>query len=141
MLFLGTGSPAKSLSTKTVNLSTCFCLRNITASFGLSHQTPRCTFQKTQSTSRGSLILWVKCFADFARSNLSWSKYESLMQADMYRVTSSFLRIGVRLPSNTNFSCGSSRGALTVCVFALNPDSPMSAACLKSSSMSKYYPI
>ena len=34
-LFLETGSPAKSLSTKTMILSTCFCLRNLSAALGL----------------------------------------------------------------------------------------------------------
>ena len=46
MLFLETGSPAKSLSTKTVILSRCFSLRNLSAASGRSHQIPRCTFQR-----------------------------------------------------------------------------------------------
>ena len=55
--------------------------------------------------------------------DLAWTKYESLMHADMYRVVSSFLA--------SNISCSFSRGDLTVLVFALDPDSlMMSAACL-----------
>ena len=95
-------------------------------------------FKGTKSHSRGSLILWAKCFAVSARSNLSWARYASLMQADLYRVASSFFRIGLRLPSNTCLSCGFSRGVLTALVFVLHPDSlMMSGACLKSSSISK----
>ena len=55
--FLETGSPATPLSTKTVILSTCSCLRS-----GI------------KSNSRGSLILWAKCFAVSARSSLCWAK-------------------------------------------------------------------
>ena len=81
---------------------------------------------------RGSLILWAKCFAVSARSNLSWAKYESLMKADLYRVASSLFRIGLRLPSNTSLSCSFSRGVITALVFALHPDSlMMSGACLR----------
>ena len=100
--------------------------------FGLSHQISRCTFQRDKVESRGSLILWAKCFAVSARSNLSWARYESLTQADLYRVASSFFRFGLRLPSYTSLSCGFSRGVLTALVFVLHPDSlMMSGACLK----------
>ena len=89
-------------------------------------------FNGTKSNSRGSLILWVKCFAVSARSNLSWAKYESLTQADLYRVASSLFRIGLRLPSNTSLSRSFSRGVLTALVHVLYPDSwMMSGACLK----------
>ena len=82
------------------------------------------------------------CFAVSARSNLSWAKYESLIQADLYLVASSLFRIGLRLPSNTSLSCSFSRGILTVFVFELHPDSlMMSGACLKSGSMYKYCPV
>ena len=61
------------------------------------------------------------------------------MQADLYRVASSFFRIGLRLPSNTSLSCSFSRGVFTASVFVLHPDSlMMSGACLKSVSMSRY---
>ena len=65
------------------------------------------------------------------------------MHADLYRVASSLFKIGLVLQSNTNLSCSfSSRGVLTVLVFALHPDSlMMSGAFLKSSSMSKYCPV
>ena len=103
--------------------------------FGFHHQKSSCTFQWAKSKSRGSLILWAKCFAVSARSNLSWAKFESLIQADLYLVASSLFRIGLRLPSNTSLSCSFSRGVLTVFVFALHPDSlMMSGACLKSGS-------
>ena len=85
---------------------------------------------------------WAKCFAVSARSNLSWAKYESLMQADLYRVSSSLFRIGLRLPSNTSLSCSFFRGVLTAPVFVLHPDSlMMSGARLKSGSMSRYCPV
>ena len=57
----------------------------------------------TKSSSRGSLIRWAKCYAVSTRSNLSWARYDSLIQADPYRVASSFFRIGLHLPSNTSF--------------------------------------
>ena len=57
------------------------------------------------------------------------------MYADLYRVASSFFRIGLRLPANTSSSCSFSCGVITALVFVLYPDSPMmmSGACLKSS--------
>ena len=111
--------------------------------FGLSHQIPRCTFQRNKvEFTRRALILWVKCFAVSARPNLPWAKYESLMQADLYRVASPFFRIGLRLPSNTSLSCSFSRGVLTALVFVLHPDSlMMSGAFLKSGSISRYCPV
>ena len=45
VLFLETGSPAKSLSRKTVILSTCSCLRNRIAAFGFPNKIPYCTLQ------------------------------------------------------------------------------------------------
>ena len=109
--------------------------------FGLSHQIPRRTFQRTKSNSRGSIVLWAKCFAVSARSNLSSARYESLIQADLYLVASSFFRIGLRRPSSTSLSCSFSRGVLTALLFVFQPDSlMMSGACLKSSSMSRNCP-
>ena len=142
LLFLETGSPAKSLSTKTVILSTCFCLQNLSAALGFPTRYRAARFNGMKSNSRGSLILWAKCFAVSARSNLSWPRYESLIQADLYRVASSCFRIGLRLPSNTGLSCSFSHGVLTAIVFVLHPDSLiMSGACLKSGSISKYCPV
>ena len=110
--------------------------------FGFPTRYRAARFNGTKSNSRGSLILWAKCFAVSARSKLSWAKYESLVQADLYRIASSFFRIGLRLPSNTSLSCSFFRGVPTVFVFALHPDPlMMSGTCLKSSSMSKYCPI
>ena len=57
------------------------------------------------------------------RVNLSWAKYESLIQADLYLVVSSFFGIGLRLPSSTSLSCSFSRGVLTALVFVLHLDS------------------
>ena len=133
-----TGS-AKSLSTTTVILSTCFCLRNLSAALGFPTRYRAARFNGTKSSSPSSLMLWTKCFAVSARSNLSWAKYESLVQADLYRVASSFFRIGLRLPSNTSLSCSFTREMLTALVFVLHPDSlMMSGAFLKSGSMSRY---
>ena len=135
-------SPAKPLSTKTVILSTCSYLRNLSAVLGFPTRYRAARFNGTKSNSRGSLILWAKCFAVHARSNLAWARYKSLMQADLYRVASSLFRIGLRLRSNTSLSCTFSLGVLTASVFALHPDSlMMSGACLKSGSMSKYCPV
>ena len=100
-------------------------------SFGFPTRYRAARFSGRKSNARGSLILWAKCLAVSAKSDRSW---ESLMHADLYRASSLF-KIGLFLPSNTNFS----RGVLTVLVFALHPDSlMMSGACFKSSSMSKY---
>ena len=110
--------------------------------FGLSHQIPRLHVSTGQSNSRSSLILWAKCFAVSARSNLSWARYESRMQADLCRVSSSFFRIGLRLQSNTSLSSSFSRGVLTALVFVLHPDSlMMSGACLESGSIPWYCPV
>ena len=40
------------------------------------------------------------------------------MHADLYRVASSFFRIGLFLSSNTNLSANCVRGVITVVVFA-----------------------
>ena len=138
MLFLETGSPAKPLSTKTH-------LVNMFLSALLWAFPPNIALHASNGTikiSRGSLVLWAKCFAVSARSNLSLAKHESLIQADLYHVVSSFFRIGLRLPSNTTLSCSFSRGVLTAPVFVLHPDSlMMSGACLKSGSLSRYCPV
>ena len=132
------GSPTTWLSTKTVILSTCSCLRNLNAALGFPTRHRAARFSGIKSNSRGSLIPWVKCFAVSARSNLSWAKYESRMHGDLYRVASSLFKIGLFLPYHTNLSCSFSRGVLGVLVFALHPDSLMvRGACLKSGSMSK----
>ena len=47
------------------------------------------------------------------------------MHADLYRVASSVFSVGPFLPSDTNLSCQSSRGVLTVLMFALHPESLM----------------
>ena len=65
-----TGSPAKSLLTKTVILSTCFCLRNLSAALGFPTRYRAARFNGTTSNSRGSLILWAKCFAVSATSRI-----------------------------------------------------------------------
>ena len=142
MLFLETGSPAKSLSTKTVILSTCFCLRNLSAALGFPTRYRAARFNGINSNSRGSLILWAKRFVVSARSNLSWARYESFIQADLYRVASHFFIIGLRLPSCTSLSCSVPRGVLNASVFVLHPGSlMMSGACLRPGSISRYCPV
>ena len=63
-----------------------------------------------KSNSRGSLILWATYFA----SILSWAKYESLMDADPFRVASSLFKIGLFQPTNTNLSFSFSRGEFSL---------------------------
>ena len=71
-------------------------------------------------------------FRCFSKIQSVLGKYESLMQADLYRVASSFFRIALRLPSKTSLSCSFSRGAPSALVFVWHPDSLMvSGACLK----------
>ena len=67
MLFLETWSPARSLSTKTVILSTCFCLRYLSAALGFPTKYRAARFNGAKSNSRGSLILWAKGFAFFSQ--------------------------------------------------------------------------
>ena len=142
MLFLETRSPAKSLSTKTVILSTCYCLRNLRAALGIPTRYRAARFNGTKSNSRGSLILWANVLLFQQDPNLSGVKYESLIQADLYILASALFRMGLRLPSNTSLSCSFSRGMLTVLVFVLHPDSlMMSGGCLKCSSISRYCPV
>ena len=54
-----------------------------------------------------------KCFAVSARSDLSWTKNDSLIQADLYRVASSLFRIGLFLSSSTKLMGSFSRCVLT----------------------------
>ena len=63
------------------------------------------------------------------------------MQADLFRVASSFFRVGLFLPSITNLSCNFSRCALTVWVFALHPDSLMMRVHVSSWVKSKHCPV
>ena len=88
-----------------------FLSSNSQRRFGLSHHRAA-RVNGTKSNSRGSLILWAKCFAVSARSNLSRAKYESLMQTDLYPVASFPFRFGLRLRSSTNLSCNFTRGVL-----------------------------
>ena len=138
MFFLDTGSPAKSLSTKTVILSTCSCLRIRVAAFGFPTRYLAARFSGTMSNSCGSLILRAKKSAVSARFSLSRANYDSRTQADLYRVASSFFRIGLFLPSNTTLTCNVPRGVLAASVFALHPDSlTMCDAWRRSGSVSK----
>ena len=130
--FLGDWVARKVLSTKTDHLN----------KVSVFDKCRTARFNGTTSNSRGSLILWAKCFAVLARSNQSWAKCGSLMQADLHMVASSLFKIRLCLPSNTGLSCSFSRGVLTALVFVLHLDSlMMSGACLKSSSMSRYCPV
>ena len=140
MLFLETGSPAESLSTKTVILSTCFCLQNLSAALGFPTRSRAARFKGTKSNSRASLILWAKCFAVSARSNLSGAKYDSLVQADLYLVASLLFRLGLRLPSGTSLSCSFSRGVLTALVFVLHLDSLMMRGCVSQAKFNVQVP-
>ena len=111
--------------------------------FGLSHQTPCCTFQRdTIEFARltHSLGQMFRCFSKI--QSVLGQVMKVSMQADLYRVASSPFRIGLRLPSNASLSCSFSRGVLTALVFVLHPDSlMMSGECLKSGSMSRYCPV
>ena len=121
-------------------LSTCSCLLNGIAALGFPTRYRAARFSGTKSNFCGSLILEATCFAVSARSNLSWARYDRLMQAGLCRAASSLFRIGL-LPSNTNLSCNISHCVLTVLVLALHPDSlMMSGACPKSGAISKNCP-
>ena len=72
------------------------CFRSLSSAWGFSTKCCTASFNGTKSNS---LILWTKCFPVSARSHLSWAKYESLMQADLYRVARFLFRIGLCLPS------------------------------------------
>ena len=104
MLFLQTRSTAKSLSTKTVILSTCFCLRKSQRCFGLSHQIPRRTFQRDE-------IEFTKLAHSPGQTFRCFRKIYSVLgqirksQCTQIGVASSFFRIGLRLPSNASLSC------------------------------------
>ena len=123
MLFLETGAPAKSLSTKAVILSTCSC-RNLNAALGFPDQISRCTFH------------WHN--VEFTRFTQSLG--QMLLGRDMKVSYTQFCCVLHLLSSksdlfyllHTNLSCSFSRGVLAVLVFALM----MSGACLKSGSMS-----
>ena len=139
MPFLETGSPAKSLSSKTVILSICFCLRNLSAALvfppdiALHFSMGQRRIHEARSFSGPNVSL-------FQQNPICM--YESLLQADLYLVASFLFKIGLRLPSNTSLFCSFSRGVLTALVFVLHPDSlMMSGACLKSGSISRYCPF
>ena len=127
-------------STKTVILSTCRRLRNLRTALGFPTRHRAAHLNGTKSNARGSAILWAKCFAVSAGTNLSWARYESLIQADLYLFASSLFRIGLRLPSDTSLSCSFSRGVLTASVFVMHPDSLMMRVRV-SSQVYKHCPI
>ena len=112
--------------------------------FGLSQQIPRYTFQRNR-------VEFTRLARSFSGPSVSLFQQvpiclgpsmKSLMQADLYRVASSFFRIKLRLTSHTSLSCGFFRSVLTAIVFELHPDSlMMSGACLKSGSTSKCSPV
>ena len=96
-------------------------------------------YSGNNSNSRGSLILWAKCFAVSVKSNLSRDKYESLMQADLYRVAFSFFKTGVFFRVTQTYLAIS---LVTVSVFSMHPDSSvLRCASLKSASTSKSCPV
>ena len=110
--FLETGSPAKSLFTKTVILSTDFVFE-ISAPLFFPTRYRAARVNGTKSNSRSSVIPWANVLQFQQKSDLCWAKYESLIHADLYLVASLF-KIRLRLPSNTSLSCSFSRGVLTV---------------------------
>ena len=63
VLFLESGSPPKSLSTKIAIFSACSCLRNSLSVLGVPTRYLAVRFDGTTSNSRGSLILRAKCVA------------------------------------------------------------------------------
>ena len=119
----------KSLSTKTVILSTCFCLRNLSADLGFPTRYRTARFNGTKSSSRGSLILWAKCFAASARSLKVSYKQICILLRHFYSESDSVFRLEpVCL-------------IVSLVVFVFHPDSLMtSGACLTSGSMSRYSP-
>ena len=141
MLFLETGSPAKSLSTKNVILSTCFCLRYLSAALGFPTRYRAARFNGTKSNSRGSHILWAKWLF----------QQDPIYHGPSMKVSCKQICIVVlHLSSESDsvfrltpvLSCSLSRGVLTASVLVLHPDSlTMSGACLQSGSMSRYCPV
>ena len=117
MLFLETGSPAKSLSTKTDLVNMFLSSKSAALGFPTRYRAVsmgESGIHEARSSSGPNVSLFrpdLICLGP---------KYESLMQADLYRVASSFFRIGLRLPSNTCLSCGFSRGVLTALVFVVS---------------------
>ena len=135
MLFLETGSPAKSLSTKTVILSTCSCLRNRYAIRGFPTRYRAARFQRNEielAKFSHSLVQMLRGFCKIQPVFSQLRKSHACRWVTHCIFFFSESDIFSRL--NTNLSCNSSRGVLTDLVFVLHPDSLMT--CLKSGSMS-----
>ena len=136
VLFLETGSTAKSLSTKTGILWACSCLRNRSAT-GFPNPISRCTIQwnKVEFTRLAHSLDHM--FRGFCKIQSVLGQAWKVSYKQMYLVASSVFRIGLRLPSNTSLSC-----SFSLVVFLLRIASlVIGGACLKSGSMSKYCPV
>ena len=139
MLFLETGSPAKSLSTKTVILSTCFCLRNLSAALGFPTRYRAARFQ------RDSQILEARSFSG---ANVSLCLRDPICLGPSMKVSCNLICIVLFHLSSESDSVLRRTPvclvvSLVVCslllVFVLHPDSlMMSGACLRSGSISRY---
>ena len=129
---LETGSPAKSLSTKTVIFVNVFLSSESQRCFGVSHLIPCCTLQWNKVEFSRFTHPLGHMFLLFLQSLVCLgSNRESHMQAELYHVASCLFRTGLFLPSHTDLSCNFSRGVLTVFVFALHPDSLMMTGAVR----------
>ena len=61
-----------------------FLSSNSQCGFGFPNQIPRCTLQMNNVDLRSSVILWAKCFAISAKSNLSWAKSHARRSVSCY---------------------------------------------------------
>ena len=106
--------------------------------FGYRDQIPCCTFQWK------SRILALHLFSspNVCKVQPVWGQTRKSHARRSVSCCIFFFRIGLFLPSNTNFTCIIYRGVLTVLVSTLHPDSSMMrGACLQSNSMSKNCPV
>ena len=139
--FLETWSPAKSLSTKTVILSTCSCPRNRKADLGFPTR-------YRASPEKQSRILAVPSASG---PNALQVLQSPICLGPNKKVSCTQICIVLYLLSSeldsfsrpsTNMSCNFSRDVLTVLLFELRPDSfMMRDACLKSGPMSENCPV
>ena len=128
------------LSTKTVMFVNVFLSSESYCSSGFTDHIPCCTLQWNKvEFSRFTHHFGLNVSALFPQS---WSKQESLMHADLYRVPFSFNRIGLFLPSNTTLSCNVPRGVCTHCLGVLVASRFFDdEGCVSPTCMSKNSPV
>ena len=114
VLFLESGSPAKSLCTKIVDLSTCSWFPNRIAALGFPTRYRAARFNGTKSSSCRSLLRVAQCCTVSARSNLPWAKHDNLMHADVYRLASSQFQNGTLFSHPTQPGLAISRDVISV---------------------------